>query len=106
MQMRNALAAVRAVVDDQSIAGLGETRFVGHRPGGQEEVSEEGLVFRPGLPDSRDRFPWHDQNVNGGLRVEIVEGHHIVVLINDGGGYFFGGDSLENGLGHTNQTMV
>ena len=56
VQVRHAFAAVAAVVDDDPITRLGDAEFFRQRRGGQEQVTEHGLVGGRGLADSRDEF--------------------------------------------------
>ena len=99
VKVRDGLAGVRAVVDDDAEA-VREVEFLRDDPGGHEKVAEEGLVFGCGFADARYQFFRDDQKVRGSLRLDIVENDAALVLVFDLGGNFAIDDFLEDGFGH------
>lgn len=100
MEVRDGLAAVAAMVDDEAVAVGSEAQGLGDAGGGEEEMTEQGLIGGRGLAEAWDGLAWDDEDVAGGLGVDIVEGDQLVVLVHEGGGYFLVADFLEEGLVH------
>ena len=99
MEMRHRLAGVGAVVHDEAVA-VGKLKFFRDDAGDEEEVAEDGLVGVGGFADARDGFLRDDEQVDGCLRLDVVEDDAEGVLVLDRGGDFAVDDFLENGLGH------
>ena len=99
VKVGNRFTAVRAVVHDEAEAVF-EIQLPGQSASGAEEVAEQGLVGGSGFADARDEFFRDDQQVNRGLRMEVVEDDAEVVLVLDLGGDFAVDVALENGFGH------
>ena len=104
MQVWHGFAAVRAVVDDETVAGFIEAKMGGDFGGFEQEMTEEFLVTRLRLGDARNRFLRDDDDVHGGLRIDVAEGENGVVFKNDGGGNFAPGDFFKQGFAH-NQSL-
>lgn len=83
MKVRNGLATVSSVVDDDSVAGGCDPLVACDFCGGEQQVPEKRLVAAPGKPDSRDDPFRHHQNVQGGLGGNVAEGEALIVLVND-----------------------
>lgn len=100
MEMRNGLAGVPAVVDDQPIS----TGFKAKEPGYlrclEHQVTQHRLILSDGLTQPRNGTARHDQNMDRGLGANIVEGSDEVVLVYHSSWHLTGKDSLKQGLAH------
>ena len=100
MKMGHGFPAVRTVIDDEAVAGLLQFHLAGNFLGGGKKVAENGVVLRrhggmPGMMLFGD-----EEDVDGGLRGNVPEGQHVVILKNDVGGNFAVEDPLKNRFGH------
>ena len=97
MEVGDGLGSVRAVVDDQAKAAI-EVQLLGHHARGQQQVSEGGLIPERGFADARYNFFGYDQQVNGGLWLDVVEDDAVFVLMLDARRDLAVGDLLEKGF--------
>ena len=100
MQVRDGFPAVPAVVNDQAVATGFETEAGRHCGGLQEEVAQHRLVLRLRLRHARDWLFGNDQDMNGRLRIDVVQGQHQVILVGDSGRNLPGDNFLEESLAH------
>jgi hypothetical protein len=56
MQMGHALAAVRPIVDDQTVAGFIQPQLRGHRSRFEKQMAQQFVVLRAGLGDAGISF--------------------------------------------------
>lgn len=81
MQVMNSLPPILAGVDHEPVSRLGKTQFPSHPDRKGEDGCQIGLPS--GAVDQRGRCGGvprgNDQDVDGGLRVEVVEGHGMAV---------------------------
>ena len=96
MQVRDALAGVRAVVHDEA-EPFGELEFFGDRAGGEQEMAEEGLVGGVGLADAWDGLLRDDEQVDGRGGLDVVDDDAMFVLVLDARRNLAGDDFLEDG---------
>jgi hypothetical protein len=96
--MIHGLTAIFACVDHDAIA-VGESLLFGDSFDGEQEVSHEGVVLGFGIGEFGDRLLGDDEDVDGGLGVEVAEGEGEVVFVDDIGGDFFANDFAENCVG-------
>jgi hypothetical protein len=101
MKVRDSLAAVGAVVDDEAETGVGfvDAKIGGNRACCEKEVAKDIPVLRSGFADSRDGLFWNDEDVAGRLWTDILEGETKLVLVNDIGRDFAVDDLLKNAHG-------
>ena len=97
VQVWDGLGGVRAIVNDETETPR-ETEFFCHRARGEEQMAEHGLVGRRGFADARDGLFRNDQEVNGRLRLDVVEDDAEFILVLDLRGDFAVDDFLEEGL--------
>ncbi len=97
MEMGNRLPTVFSIVDDEAkpFVSFVDSEVARDFSGGQEEVSKNGFVFRPGFADPRDRFFRNDENVRRGLRRDVFERETTIVFMNDVGRDLAGDDLFE-----------
>ena len=98
VEVVDGLAAVGAGVDDEAVA-VGEILPAGDFCGGLEEVAEHGGVVMGGVGEGGEVVFGDDEDVRGGLGVDVREGEGAVVFVEAGGGDFSGGDFAEE-AGH------
>lgn len=83
VEVRHGFAAVRAVVDDDPVAGLGEAGIAGKFGGGKQQVAEQGGVSWGGQGQSWDWLARHDEDVQRGLGRDVVERHAVLIFVNE-----------------------
>ena len=83
MEVRDSLASILAVVDDQTITAVGDTFFDGYIGSGDEQVAKSRAIFNCRLTDPRNRFGGHNQNMDWGLRGDVTKGDAEIVTMDD-----------------------
>src|ERR1035437_10481314 len=106
VQVRHSLAGIRTIVEDQAVTRLSQSQLIRHLGGFEQEMPDYLLIFRCGLGHARDGFPGDNQDVRCGLRLDVAECHHQVVLIDNRGWNFAGNDLLEQRLAHSGQLWI
>jgi hypothetical protein len=99
VEMGDRFAGVLAVVEDESVSGVGDALATGDFGGGEEEIAEDCLIFGSGETYARDRLPGDDEDVDGGLGRDVAESEAEVILEEDLGGDIAVADFLEEGFG-------
>jgi len=99
VQVRHGFAGVGAVVDDEAEA-CAEPEFLREQAGGDDQVAERGFIGSGGLLGARDEALGDDEQVYGGLRVDVVDDDAAVVLVLDLRGDFPVDDALKKGFRH------
>ena len=99
MQVRDGFSGVGAVVDHEPEAA-GEVEFFCDEAGGEEQVAEDSLVCGGGCLYARNKFFRNDQQVNGRLRLKVVQDDAKVVLVLDIRGDFAIDDALKDRFRH------
>ncbi len=100
MKVGDGFAAIRAVINDEAVAGFVELALASDPLGGDEEMGEEGMIFRGDGTMAGVMFFWNDKNMNGGLGSEITKGENVIIFVENIGGEFAVDDPLEDGFGH------
>ena len=99
MEVGHRFAGLGAVVDHEAEA-RGKLELLRHEFRYDEQVSENGFVGRRGLADANDRLFGDDQEMDGGLGLNVADDDAVLVLMLDGRRNLAIDDALENGLGH------
>lgn len=97
VEVRDGFAGLFSVVDDDA-EGVADPGFAGGRAGCEQEVAEEGAVFRFGGRHAGNDFFRDDQKMRGRLRFDVADGDAVFVLMDDFGGKFAVDDFGEDGL--------
>ena len=85
MQVEHRLPRPGAVVDYGAIALRFQSSLTRQLSRQKKKVAQQGLVFSRGLPE-RDNMPsWKDQQMNGCLRMNILDRHRLLVLMHEFG---------------------
>jgi hypothetical protein len=74
-------AAIRAIIDDEAVAGFVELALASDSLGSDEEMCEQGMSFGGYGTVAGVMFFWNDKNVNGGLGGEVTEGEDVIILV-------------------------
>ncbi len=83
MEVGDGFTGVGAVVDDEAEPALSESKVLRDLGGFQEQMTEDPRIVGVGSEDAGDRFSGDDQDVDGGFGVGVMEGHDLVVFIDD-----------------------
>ena len=97
VEVRNGFAGVGAVVNHEAEAG-GKVEFFCDDVRDREQVAEDGFVGGRGCGEAWNQLFGDDQQVHGGLRLDVVEDDAEVVFVFDLGGDFAVDDALEDGF--------
>jgi len=97
VQVRDRFAPVRTVIDHEAVP-VGQTQLFGDLRGLEQQMAEKLVLVRTGLGDAGNMLLGNNQHVRRGLRIDVAEGEHEVVLVNNVGGDFARGNFLEQGL--------
>ena len=100
VKVRDGFAAIRAVINDEAVAGFIELALASDPLGGYEKMSEEGMILGGDGTMAGVMFFWNDKNVDGCLGGEITEGEDVFILVENIGGEFAVDDAFEDGFGH------
>ncbi len=100
VKVGDGFAAIRAVINDEAVAGFFELALTGNPLSGDEEMSEEGMILGRDGAVAGVMFFWNDKNMNGGLGSEITKGENVIILVEDIGGELAVDDAFEDGFGH------
>ncbi len=100
MKVGDSFAAIGAVINDEAVPGFVELALASDPLGGDEEMGEEGMIFRGDGTMAGVMFFWNDKNMNGGLGSEITKGENVIILVEDIGGELAVDDAFEDGFGH------
>lgn len=98
MQVRNCLTCVSAMIDDQtkSLRALRNAEECGDFACRQEKRPQSGLVLPRGLTHSWDHLFRDNQDMDGGLGVNVVKRRTVLILIQDGSWNLTIDDLLKN----------
>ena len=100
VKVGDGFAAIGAIIDDEAITGFFELALAGDPLGGDEEMSEEGMILGRDGTVAGVMFFWNDKNVDGCLGGEITKGEDVIIFVENIGGEFAVDDPLEDGFGH------
>src|SRR5580698_220332 len=103
VEMIDGLAAVRAVVDDQTVAAV-EALFTGDLCCRVKEMAEKIAVVFSGFADGSDVFARHDEDMCRCLGANVGKGVEPVVLV-DGCGRNFTGDDFAEEATHSETSV-
>ena len=97
VQVEDVLAGAVAVVHDQPevVADPALPRDLAHH---LQQPATQRLVLEVGEP--LDVLPGHDQDVEGRAREDVVDGHHVIVLVDDRRGELPRHDATEQAVVH------
>jgi hypothetical protein len=96
VEVRHGFAAVRAIIDHEP-KPVAEFETAGQGSGGEEEVAEHGLVLGARRAHARDGHLGDDEQVDRGLRLDVVDSDAVLVLVFDPCRNLAGDDALKKG---------
>ena len=100
--MRHRLPRLVAAIHHQPEVGPDPT-LPSDTPDRLQQLATESLVVE--LRQPRDMLPRHDQDVEGRLGEDIVDGHDVVVLVDDGRRDLSRHDAAEQAIIHAAQRI-
>ncbi len=100
MQVGNRLLAVEPNVGHEAVSFFGHAELLGDLPGGLVDLAEDGRVLRRQGVGRRDVPFRDDQHMHRGLRADVVEGEHVIVLEYGVRGEFASHDLAEDAVAH------
>ena len=102
VQVGHGVHGVGPDVEDEAVApvGPGHPGRLGHGPGGQQHVGQDGTVLGGDGRRVVDVAPGHDQHVQRRGRVDVLEGHRGLGLVHDVGRHLARHDPAEEAVGH------
>ena len=100
MKVGDGFSTIGAIIDDEAIACFFELALAGNALGGDEEMSEEGMILGGNGAVAGVMFFRDEKDVNGGLGGEITEGEDVIILVKNIGRNLAVDDAFEDGFGH------
>ena len=100
MKVGDGFSTIGAIIDDEAIAGFFELALAGNALGGDEEMSEEGMILGGDGAVAGVMFFRDEKDVDGGLGGEITEGEDVIILVKNIGRNLAVDDAFEDGFGH------
>jgi hypothetical protein len=100
MQVLDDLIGVLPGVDDETVACFGNALIGGYFFGCQQEVPKQGFILGGNIIGGSDMFIGNYQDVDGGGRINIVEGGYKIIFMNDLPGNLTGNNFTKNAIGH------
>ena len=100
MKVRDCFSTIGAIIDDEAIACFVELALAGNALGGDEEMSEEGMILGGNGAVAGVMFFRNEKDVNGGLGGKITEGEDVIILVKNIGRNLAVDDAFEDGFGH------
>ena len=80
VEVKDDLPAFAVAVQYQAESPLGDPLLPGDAVRHQEEVSEKSIITLACIKERREMPAGNNQDVDGGLRVDVLEGYGVVVL--------------------------
>jgi len=100
VKVGDCFSTIRAVIYDEAVSCFFELALAGNALGGDEEMSEEGMILGRNGAVAGMMFFRDEKDVDGGLGGEITEGEDVIILVEDIGRDFAVDDAFEDGFGH------
>jgi hypothetical protein len=97
VEVEDGLSGAGADIEDGAVSLL-DVALAGDLSGGEVTAADDFGVGGLGFFQSGKMFFRNDENVRGGLRVDVFEGKNVVVLVNFLGGDFTAEDTAEKAV--------
>jgi hypothetical protein len=98
VEVEDGLSGSRADVEDGAVSVL-DFALPGDFGGGKVAAADDFCVFCSGFLQSGEMFLGDDENVCGGLRIDIFEGENVIVFVNFLGRNLAADDAAEKAIG-------
>jgi hypothetical protein len=98
VEVEDRLSGAGADVEDGAVALL-DVALASDLGGGEVAAADDFGIGGLGFFESGKMFFGDDEDVSGGLRVDVFEGEDLVVFVNLLGGDFAGDDAAEEAVG-------
>jgi len=100
MKVKHDLAPLSIAVCQDPVPLFRNSPFPGE-PGRREENSaQESALILTGLVKGSQMPSWNEKDMDRGLRIDVLKSHDLIILIDQLGGDFPGGDFAEDAIGH------
>jgi hypothetical protein len=99
VHMEDGLTAMDAGVVDDAVSALTDSLAFGEDPRHIEDVTNQRLVPNFKRVDRFDVPVRHDQDVDRCNGMQVAEGGHLLIAVENGGGGISGDDSTEYAIG-------
>src|SRR3990172_4755612 len=100
MQVKDRLASAPADVEDRAIA-FGEFAFGGKLGGNEQDAAKKSSVLGRGIIERDEMLARTDQDVRGGLGVDVFEGKDFWIFVDNLCRGFLATDSAKEAIGHS-----
>jgi hypothetical protein len=81
MEMKDGLASVLALIDDQTVAApLGKPKLLAHVPGRQKNLPQESSVIISGIGNARHVLFRNHEHMRGSNGTDVSEGKNVLIL--------------------------
>ena len=100
MDVVYSLAPVGIAIGDQTVTALRNSAVDGDPVGRGDDASYQRTVFFRKVREPSDMSFRYQEDVNGGLRIQILEGQDVIVFENDFRRNLMICDFTENTIGH------
>ena len=101
MDMEYRLARLLPRIEDDAIAGIRQSLRLSDSSCRIEQGPGERGIVRSQFTGIRVVGPRDDEKVDGSLRLDIAEGHYLIIGVHDVGGYVTGRDGAEQAFAHS-----
>ncbi len=98
MQVEDRLSRAGTDIEDRAVSLL-DVALAGYLGGGEVATADDFGVGRLGFLQSREMFLGNDEDVCGGLRVDVFESKDVIVFVNFFRGNFAAEDAAEQAVG-------
>jgi len=86
--MKDGLTGLLITVHHQPVPVIADAPLVRDKLRGTKKFTHDQVVIVDDIINGRDMFFRDNKKVHGSLRVNIIEGEHVIIFKNDIGRYF------------------
>ena len=104
--MKHRLPTLTVTIQHEAEASFGDPFFPCNGVRYQEEVSEHSIIPLICVQERREVPAGNDQNMDGGLWVDVFEGYGLVVLVDDLAGKLPAGDPTKGAGVHASTSAI
>jgi len=83
-------------VQDKPVSAISDAKFFSQLLSHQHHLAQQSLIFFTCVVKGRYVLSGHNQDMNGRLWIDVMEGDHFLVLIGNFALDLFGGDAAKN----------
>src|SRR5262250_146006 len=79
--MKDSLACLGIYIEYRAVSLLRDTKLLGELACHVKHMCQKCSVVRRDIVQARNVFPGADQDMNGGLRIDVVKRKHPIILV-------------------------